>query len=263
MQGRCLLDALKGGQSYCHWRERMDKKPLGCHRAWQGWTVGKAKGLRALVVCVKIKGVSVSLACTWMCIYLSVLPWEQASNDTSKKSRLKHFFPNPQNPTTKQKCSHSRGSEWVLSIGQKACQSSQGVRRVVKTQIRAQWIFGIPHSRAHTHTLWKNAWLINLGEKKTQITLNWCSVCVNDKRFHKKKELDQPKNATDVNACSHGYWIGYNGGVHEEESLIQAEVHFTVVLALRGWDWEPFHSQRHLALGQKCLWSRARLNAMT
>lgn len=162
----------------------------------------------------------------------------------------------------KQNCSHSRGSEWVLSIGQKTCQSSQGVRRVVKTQIRAQWLFGISHPRRHTHTL-KECMANQRWRKKTQITLNWCSVGVSDKGSHKKKELDQPKNATDVNACSHGYWIGYNGGVHEEESLIQAEVHFTVVLALRGWDWEPFHSKRHLALGQKCLWSRPRISAMT
>lgn len=52
--------------------------------------------------------------------------------------------------------------------------------------------------------------------------------------FHKEKELDQSKNATDVNVCSRGYRVGNNGGVHEEESLIQAEVHFTVVSALRG-----------------------------
>lgn len=170
MQGRCLLDCFKGGQSYCHWSERMDKKPYGCHRAWQEWTVGKTSGLRALVVCVKIKGVweSVSLACTWMCVRLSVLSWEQTPDDTSKESRLKHFFQNLQNPMAKQNWSHSRGSEWVFSIGQKVCQSSQGVRRVVKTQIRVQWLFRIPHSRTHTHTLWKNAWLINLRGKNTK-----------------------------------------------------------------------------------------------
>lgn len=32
-----------------------------------------------------------------------------------------------------------QGSDWLPSIGQKSCQSSQGVRRVVKTQSRTQW----------------------------------------------------------------------------------------------------------------------------
>lgn len=94
------------------------------------------------------------------------------------------IFQNLQNPSAKQNRSRSRGSECVFSIGQKPCQSSQGVTTVVKTQVSAQWIFGISltHRRtlmrtdAHAHALSRNAWLINLGEN-TQITLNWCSVC--------------------------------------------------------------------------------------
>lgn len=50
---------------------------------------------------------------------------------------------------------------------------------------------------------------------------------------------------------------------HEVDSLIRAEVHFTVVLALRGWNWEPFHSLRHLSSGQKCRQSWARLSPLT
>lgn len=66
-----------------------------------------------------------------------------------------------------------------------------------------------------------------------------------------------------MDVCSLCFWAGQSGAEHEEGSLIHTEVHFTVVLALRGGNWEPFHDQRHLALGHKCLWSNARLNAMS
>lgn len=86
------IGCFKGGQSY--WGESMDKKPLGCHRAWQGWPVGEGKGPRAQVVCIKIKGV----CSTWMCIYLSMLPWEQASSDTSEIKTETIFSESTKNP---------------------------------------------------------------------------------------------------------------------------------------------------------------------
>lgn len=217
----------------------MDRKPLGCHRAWQGWTVGNAKGPRALAVCVKIKGVRAhGRACTCRC-----LPWEQAPTDTSKESRLKQFsffFPESIKPHSQTKLQSQLGV-WVSPLywTKSPVNHHRGSEGWSKLKRGDNGSLGL-HTLTRTHSLWKNAWIINLGEKKTRkkprITLNWCSVCVSDKGFHKKKELDEPKNATDVNACSHGYWIGYNGGVHEEESLIQAEVHFTVGLAY--WEGE-------------------------
>ncbi|TNN50399.1 hypothetical protein EYF80_039386 [Liparis tanakae] len=64
------------------------------------------------------------------------------------------------------------------------------------------------------------------GERKEAEGLGGVCGDQSDEEFEKKKELDKSKNATDVNAL--------NGLVHEEESLIQAGVHFTVVMALRG-----------------------------
>lgn len=48
--------------------------------------MGKAKGLKAVVVCVKIKGVLECVSLTCMC--LSVLLF----NETSKESRLKKYI---------------------------------------------------------------------------------------------------------------------------------------------------------------------------
>lgn len=92
LKGRTKLLSLKSENGLK--KENPHTTTNGCHRPWQQWTVGKAKGLRALVVCVKIKGVwvSVSLTRTWMCTCLSVLSWVQASNDKSKESGLRQFF---------------------------------------------------------------------------------------------------------------------------------------------------------------------------
>ena len=53
-----------------------------------------------------------------------------------------------------------QGSDRVPSIGQKSSQSTQGVRRVVKTQSRTQWdsplcspSLMLTHTHTHTHTL--------------------------------------------------------------------------------------------------------------
>lgn len=180
--------------------------------------------------------------------------WEQL-HVACGKTYIKAFSPKFHSQTN---CSHSRGSNWLPSIGQKSCQSSQGVRRVVKTQTRTQWDFSVFYTQTHTHR--KNAWLINA---KKHVTLNWWCEIKWNKEKRKMKKPQRTKDATNVNVCSHGYWAGQSGAQHEEESLIQTEVHFTVVLALRGRNWEPFHDQRHLALGHKCLWSNARLKAMT
>lgn len=162
---------------------------------------------------------------TWMCMCFSMLPWEQASNETSKNLDWNNFCESKRKPFGKTKLDPQQevqGSPLYLT---------KGLSIITEDE------------KGGTHSQSKNAWLIKL-EGKTQITLNWCSVGVTDKGFHKKEEWDQPKNASGVKASSYGYWTGYNGEVHEEESLTQAKVHFTVVLAVRMWDWEPFHSQR-------------------
>lgn len=203
------------------------------HRAWYQWTEGKATGLRALVKCIKIKGVwgvwTLGCPCASPCFRGSKRPMTPQRIQTETKLK-------PQQEVRVSPLYWTKGPS-IITEGEKG--------------------------DTHTHTQKKECMVNQTWEKKTQITLNWCSVGVTDKGFHKKKEWDQAKNATGVKASSHGYWTGYNGEVHEEKSLIQAEVHFTVVLALKVWDWEPFHSQRHLASGQKFLWSRARISAMT
>lgn len=159
-----------------------------------------------------------------MCMCFSVLPWEQAYNDTSKNLDWIFFFLESKKTLWQNKTGSTAGGPSEPSLFDKG---------------------PVNHDRGWQgwHTLTKQECMANETSGKTQITLNWCSVGVTDKGFHKKEEWDQPKNGTGVKASSHGYWTSYNG-VHEEKSLIQAKVHFTVVLALRVWDWETFHSQR-------------------
>lgn len=172
-----------------------------------------------------------------------------------KRHTWKHFSPIFHNQTN---CNRSRGLTDSPLLDKRVVNHHRGSGGWSKLKARHNEISLSSPSLSLTHTYRRNAWLINA---KKHVTLNWWSEIKRNKE--KKKKLQQTKNATNVNVCSHGYWAGQCGTEHEEESLIQTEVHFTVVLALRGRNWEPFHDQRRLALGHKCLWSNARLKAMT
>lgn len=101
----------------------------------------------------------------------------------------------------KQNCATQRGGSRESSPGgQRACQSWRGVRRVVGTQTRVQWLFGNPNSQAHPQ--WRNAWLMAQGEQTNNIEVKsswWYQKKKKQQRAH------QSEKATTVNVRSHGH----------------------------------------------------------
>lgn len=81
----------------------------------------------------------------------------------------------------------------LITGGQKGGQNS-------KKGTMALWDFTLTSTHTMKECMANQPW----RKKNTNnLELMFC-VCVSDKEFH-KKELYQPKNATDVNACSHCY----------------------------------------------------------
>lgn len=88
-------------------------------------------------------------------------------------------------------------------------------------------------------------------KKKAQITLSRCCwVRVSDKRFHKRKELDQSKEAR-----SYAYWVGHNGASSWRDRIdTDSRPGSRWFFELRGRDWGAFQWKRRAAPGPKCRW---------
>lgn len=145
-----LIQCFRGGQSYCHWGERMDKKAIGLPWGLTGMDSGRGKRRRvgALVVCAKIKRcVSDCVSRPRRDVHVFVRCFHGSEHPQHlKESKPKQFFRCYKTPRLHKSTGAAGGPELALSSGQKACQSSQRVRRVVKIQTRAQWL-----TRAHTY----------------------------------------------------------------------------------------------------------------
>lgn len=155
----------------------MGQKPLGCHRAWREGTVVKAKRQRAPVLCAKIKGF-------YFYFFLPRISLTRmyfaASDDTSKKSRLKQFFSLRKTPPGQNKTARTAGGRagplyWtkgpsIIAGGKEGGQNSN-------RGTMALWESKLAHIRTP-----KECMANQTTEKNPQITLNRCSLGVSDKK---------------------------------------------------------------------------------